>query len=244
MKEIDLNCDVGEGLENESLLFPHISSCSIACGGHAGDDKTMNRVVILAMEMGIRIGAHPSYPDRENFGRKSLSIPERELMASINAQMERFAGILLKHKGKLHHIKAHGALYNDLAKDKALCETFLEAIKLYRNGVKLYVPFGSVLAEEAGKQGWLLAYEAFGDRNYNEDLSLVSRTNPDALIKEPEKVLEHIRHIIEEGKVKTLSGERIPIKADTICLHGDTPNVSKILMYLSRELPKRNISVI
>ena len=106
------------------------------------------------------------------------------------------------------------------------------------------MPFGSVLAEEARKQGWLLAYEAFGDRNYNEDLSLVARSNSKALIRGPEKVLNHIISIVEDGKVKALTGKSIAIKADTICLHGDTPNVSEILMYLSRELPKRNISII
>jgi len=243
MKHIDLNCDVGEGLNNENELFPLISSCSIACGGHAGDQKTMNKVIGLALQNEVKIGAHPSYPDRKNFGRISLNLPKSDFIKSIRSQLTVFSKILREHGGSLNHIKPHGALYNDLAKDKTLSVHFLEAIAPYKDGVKLYVPYGSVIAEEAQKLDWELYYEAFGDRNYEDDLSLVSRKQANALIQEPLRVMEHIMTIINESKVKTISGQLIPIVAETFCLHGDTPNVLQILMYLSREFPKKNILI-
>ena len=243
MKQIDLNCDVGEGLQNEKDLFPFISSCSIACGGHAGDKKTMASVVSLALQYGVKIGAHPSYPDRQNFGRKSLKLTGTELMASIRDQINSLMGVMSEKKAVLHHIKPHGALYNDLAKDRELVLSFLEAIAPLQNNCKLYAPYGSVIALEAKKAGWPLFYEAFGDRNYNPDLSLVSRTLPQALIREPEKVLDHILPMILHGKVHTCEGVSKPMVADTICIHGDTEGVLEILMYLDRELPKNNIHI-
>ena len=240
---IDLNADVGEGLNNEKELFPYITSCSIACGGHAGDEQTMVEVVRLALKHNVKIGAHPSYPDRENFGRKSIQLDRSVLVTSIRNQIEGLLKVIKGTKTKMHHIKPHGALYNDLAKDKKLARSFLEAINPYRNGIKLFVPFGSVIAEEAQASGWQVCYEAFGDRNYNDDLSLVSRSSPEALIQNPESVLQHILPIILSGNVITLNGSEITIIAETICLHGDTDNVLEILMYLSRELPKHNILI-
>ena len=243
MKQIDLNCDVGEGLENENELLPFISSCSIACGGHAGDPQTMDQVIGIALRNKVKIGAHPSYPDRQNFGRKTLDMDSGDFKDSIKSQLDLFAEILKKNEGILNHIKAHGALYNDLAKDKSLSLNFLQAIAAYREEAKLYVPYGSVIANEAQKSGWKLVYEAFGDRNYNDDLSLVSRKEANALIREPEKVLEHLLIMINEGKVRTISGHLQPIQAETFCLHGDTPEVLQILVYLSRELPKKDVRV-
>ena len=244
MKQIDLNCDIGEGLENENELLPYISSCSIACGGHAGDPQSMDMVIGLALQNGVKIGAHPSYPDRENFGRKTLKMDQADFVDSIRVQLNTFSEILHMRQGILNHIKPHGALYNDLVKDKGLSRVFLKAITPYREGVKLYAPFGSVIAEEAQNQGWSIVYEAFGDRNYNDDLSLVSRTNPNALILEPREVLEHVLHIILKSKVKTAAGRTQTLEAETICLHGDSPGVLQILMYLSQELPKNDVQVI
>ena len=243
MRKIDLNADVGEGLNNEKDLFPFLSSCSIACGGHAGNKETMRAVVSLALQHSVKIGAHPSYPDRENFGRKSIQLSPQDLIACVREQIENTLEILKEANAHLHHIKPHGALYNDLAKNRNLARCFMEAIQPYRNDIKLYVPFGSVIAEEARASGWPFYYEAFGDRNYNDDLSLVSRSSPQALLQNPQDVLQHILPIIREGKVTTLTGNKKTIKAETICLHGDTDNVSEILTYLSRELPKNNLLI-
>jgi len=238
---IDINCDVGEGIGNESALFPHISSCSMACGGHAGDITTMSEIVQLAKKFGIKVGAHPSYPDRDNFGRKSMKIEKNLLKASIRKQIKELEVILNKAEMQLHHIKAHGALYNDIAEDLELSTIYLESILEYKDDVLLYLPYGSVIEEEARKQGYKISLEAFGDRNYNEDLSLVSRRSSQAMIEEPKKVLDHIISMVINNEVFTLNGVQMPIQADTYCIHGDTATALQILMYLSDELPKQHI---
>lgn len=239
--EIDINCDVGEGIGNEADLFPFISSCNLSCGAHAGDIETIQKVIDLAKVHGIQVGAHPSYPDRENFGRVTMSIGAEELKESIVSQIQQLEALVNTAGLELHHIKAHGALYNDISKDKQLALSFLDCIISYKDTCKLYAPYGSVVAKEATKLGFEIVYEAFGDRNYNTDLSLVSRKEPEALILEPEKVLHHVISMIKNGNVTSVNGIIIPIKASTICIHGDTPSALQILMYLSNELPKQHI---
>lgn len=240
---ININCDVGEGVGNEAELLPLISSCNIACGGHAGDLLSITEVVKLAKAHNVEVGAHPSYPDKANFGREVMTIPDSELRQSILNQLEMFNEVLKKEKVKLHHIKAHGALYNEIAKNNKLAELYLDTIKDYRSKACLYVPYGSIIANVAAEKGFKLMYEAFGDRNYNKDLSLVSRKLDNALIQEPEKVLQHILPIIKKGNIKVFTGEKIKIKAETICIHGDTSSALKILMYLSQELPKHRVEL-
>ncbi len=242
-RAIDINCDVGEGLDNEAQLFPFISSCSIACGGHAGDPKTMFEVARLAIKNKVKIGAHPSYPDWENFGRKSIKLSEPKLIRSIAEQIENLISILTSSQQKLYHIKPHGALYNDIAKDRDLATTFLRAVNDYREDVWLYVPPGSAIGEEALKNRFSIKYEAFADRNYNVDLSLVSREHGDAVITDPESVLEHLLSMVLHHQVKSTEGSKIDIKADTYCIHGDNPQVLQILMYLSKSLPNHNIQI-
>jgi UPF0271 protein len=239
--EIDINCDVGEGVGNEANLFPLISSCNLSCGAHAGDVETMKKVISLAKVHGIQIGAHPSYPDRENFGRVSMAISIEELKKSLISQIEELEALVTTAGLELHHIKAHGALYNDLSKDRQLAMAFLACIAPYKDTCVLYAPYGSVLSQEASKLGFRIEFEAFGDRNYNQDLSLVSRKEPKALILEPERVLDHVISIVKNGKVTSVNGIIVPINASTICIHGDTPSALQILMYLSHELPKHQI---
>ena len=243
MNSIDINCDVGEGIGNEKELFSVISSCNIACGGHAGDRDTMTHVVHLAKEYDIKIGAHPSYPDKENFGRKSLDISPKVLIDSIIEQLTAFSKILENEGVDFNHIKAHGALYNDLARDSNLAMIFIKAIGPFIDGLKLYAPYGSALASEAFKKDIPIVYEAFADRNYNDDLSLVSRSNPEALILEPRKVLNHVVRMVKEGKVRTIKDNMVQIKAETFCIHGDTPTALQILTYLAIELPKQHIVI-
>tara|TARA_R110000868_G_scaffold36074_1_gene128405 strand:+ start:7863 stop:8600 length:738 start_codon:yes stop_codon:yes gene_type:complete len=243
MIHIDINCDLGEGIGNEAEIMPLISSCNIACGGHAGDKETMIKVVRLAKEYHLLIGAHPSYPDRENFGRTTINIPEKELKKSILTQIEDLNKVLRSLGMGLHHIKPHGALYNDIAKDRKLAKVFLNCIAEYKKDIYLYVPYNSRIEEEALKSGFPIKYEAFADRNYNQDLSLLTRKDPAALIQDPKAVLEHILHIVKKGTVVTLSGKEVKIKADTYCIHGDSPATLQILMYLSQHLPKNQILV-
>ena len=243
MVSIDINCDVGEGVGNEQEIFPFISSCNIACGGHAGDEDTMLYLIRLAREKSVKIGAHPSYPDRDHFGRISLDLDEDELICSIREQLDLFNSLLRLVNAQLHHIKPHGALYNDLAKNLDLSKVFIRAIEPYIKNVKLYVPYGSVISSEAEKNNIDIVYECFADRNYNEDLSLVSRSHPRAMITDPDQVLNHVVQMAREGKVTTVTGSLVPIIGETFCVHGDTPSALQILMYLAEELPKERIEI-
>jgi len=238
---IDINCDVGEGIGNEGDLMPLISSCNIACGGHAGDMTTMSEVVRLAKQHQVKVGAHPSYPDKLNFGRVSMDISKKQLLENIQRQLQDFSQILEAEDVTLHHIKAHGALYNDIAKDIELAKTFLEAINSFKNNIFLYVPYGSVIEQKALEKGWRIKREAFADRNYNSDLSLVSRKLPNALLEVSGEVLDHIVRMVKNNWVKTVNGGEVPITAETFCVHGDTVSALQILNYLSRTLPELHI---
>lgn len=240
---IDINCDVGEGFGNDEELFSYISSCSIACGGHAGDEKTMLAALKLAKSNNIKIGAHPSYPDKNNFGRISLTISPAELKKSIKHQLKTLDDLIIKEDLRLHHIKPHGALYNDMLKDKDLSAVFLEAIIDFKERVWLYVPVNSSIEKVALEKGFKIKREAFADRNYTNDLSLVSRKLKDALIESPKDVLEHISLMVKHNKVKTIDASILKIHADTFCIHGDTSTALEIMKYLSIELPKQNIYI-
>lgn len=240
---IDINCDLGEGMGNEKDLMPYISSCNIACGGHAGNESTIFEVLQLAKEHQVKVGAHPSYPDKENFGRKVMDISSEALKKSIKEQLALFVKVADRVDVNINHIKPHGALYNAIAKEQALAEVFLDAILDYATKCTLYVPFGSVIASLAVNQGFKVKYEAFADRNYNEDLSLVSRENDNAVITEPQEVVKHLLQMVKKGKVNTISGKLISLKTETFCVHGDTPTALKILTYLSEELPKNQVYI-
>ena len=240
---IDINCDVGEGIGNEAELLPLISSCNIACGGHAGDIETITKVVRLAKENKVKIGAHPSYPDTKNFGRVSMDIPSDVLIKSIQQQMEDFTSVLKKENVGMHHIKPHGALYNDVAKDAGLAKVFLKSIEIYKDNIFLYVPYNSMIEFEGLKQNFKIKNEAFGDRNYNKDLSLMSRKFPKSVIEKPEEVLAHLVSIVKEKQLIAHDGSVVKLKASTYCIHGDTPSALQILTYLTKELPQHNIFI-
>lgn len=240
---IDINCDVGEGIGNEEVILPLISSCNIATGGHTGTSESMRKVIRLAKTHGVKIGAHPSYPDKENFGRKTLQLSDDALKSAIRIQLKKFQQIIEEEDGIMHHIKAHGALYNDIAKNDALATIFLRSIEIYKDSVYIYVPYNSIIERKALNWGFKIKYEAFGDRNYNPDGSLVSRKEKFALITKPDLVLNHIIVMALEKQVLLLDGKRIPIKADTYCIHGDTPKAYEILQYLSGNLSEYKITI-
>jgi len=236
MNDIDINCDVGEGIGNEHELMPFIQSCNIACGGHAGSELSMKEMVMLAKKHKVKIGAHPSYPDIENFGRKSIILGKEELARTLLDQIETLRGIVVNCGGKLNHIKAHGALYNDLMTNEELSFEFLDIITPYKNDVKLFLPDRSVIANIAIRQGFNVDYEAFADRNYNDDLSLVPRKEKNAVITHPDTILKQVLEIKNNATVTSISGLQIPILAGTICLHSDTDNIIESLKYLNQNL--------
>ncbi len=241
--KIDINCDVGEGIANEHLLMPYISSCNIACGGHFGDAISIDKTIKIAIGNNVLVGAHPSFPDKENFGRKVMQISNIKLQESIQNQMDLFLERLAKFNQKLNHIKPHGALYNLIAVDELVAESFVDIIKKYINDVFLYVPFNSVIEKVALKNNVKIKYEAFGDRNYNTDLTLVSRNHQNAMLKKPLEVFNHIFAMVSDKKVKTISGIEKLIKADTFCIHGDNSNSLDILKYLHTEFTKKGIQI-
>ena len=244
MNSIDFNCDVGEGIENEYLLMPFISSCNIACGGHFGDKNTIDKTIQLAIDNNVKIGAHPSFPDKENFGRKIMNITEDELQKSIVFQMDLFTDRLHKKNATLNHIKAHGALYNLIAKDKNTATVFVNAIKKYIENAWLYVPYNSVIEEVAIENDINIKHEAFADRNYNDDLSLVSRTKANAILSNPRKVYQHVLNMIQNNSVITISNSVVKIKAETFCVHGDTKNALEILKEVTQLLRTQNIQIV
>lgn len=241
--KIDINCDVGEGIENEHLLMPFISSCNIACGGHFGDVNSMDKTIKIAIENKVKIGVHPSFPDKENFGRKLMQISDDELIKSIQNQLDLFLERLSFFDGKLHHIKPHGALYNAIAVNEKLAILFIESSRNYLKDTFLYVPYNSVIEKVALKNNIKIKYEAFADRNYNDDVTLVSRTHKNALLVDEKDVLNHVLYMIKNKKVKTISGLEKKIKVDTFCVHGDTKNAVEIVKKLHQNLEKEGFKI-
>ena len=243
MHWIDLNCDAGEGVGNEDSLFPLISSCSIACGGHSGNEASIRKTIGLALKHNVRIGAHPSYPDRENFGQESLEMDIGELMDSLGKQLYTFREIAKDMEAPFHHIKAHGALYNDLARGGFLADQYLTLLKPYLQEVRLYGPCGSNFIQMAISRGFKVWREAFIDRAYESDGSLVSRKKPGSVFTAPESVFKQLKTMVLEGQIRSVDGDYIKMRPQTYCLHGDTPNAVEILMYLSNALSKAQISI-
>lgn len=224
MSTIDINSDLGEGIGNDEAIMPYITSCNIACGGHAGDLSSMQETLLLAQQYKVKIGAHPSFPDRENFGRKTMHLSDSELKESILSQVSALSHAAGSLGLSLHHIKPHGALYNQAAKDPALAKTIVGIIKDHFKELTLFAPPGSALLKEGKQQGITVWTEVFADRNYREDLSLVPRSEANAVIHEEKEVLSHLKNMFCERKVKTINHQWIPITADTICVHGDNPH--------------------
>ena len=239
---IDINADVGEGIGNEKELFPFISSCNIACGGHTGDYKTMLSTVKLAKENDVKIGAHPSFEDKENFGRKILKFNREELLNSLTNQVESLQKILKKENVKLNHIKAHGALYNLSAYDIKSAKTLIDLAK--RIDTKLFVPYSSLISKIAEKEGVEIYNELFIDRNYNSDFTLVSRDNSNALIRESDKMFQHVKKIIINKTISTINNESISVEFDTLCIHGDSPNAIEMIRDLHFKLKNIGIKII
>lgn len=241
---IDINADVGEGIGNEPTLMPYLSSCNIACGGHAGTLETMRAVVTLAKQYGVKIGAHPSFPDAEHFGREPMDISFAALFISIQKQIDSLMHVLHEEHLNLNHVKPHGALYNLAANDEKIAMVIIEAMKRFMLPVKLYVPYKSVIADLAIQNNIPIVYEVFADRQYNNDLTLVSRKDKNALIHDPKVLVEHVYNMVVNQKVKTLSGEEVSIKAETCCVHGDNPDAINLLKNLRRYLEDKDIDIL
>ncbi len=239
---IDINCDLGEGTGNDVSLMSYISSCSIACGGHFGDEKTMVAAIRLAKKHQVKVGVHPSFPDKENFGRKIISISENELEENVYNQIKTFQQVCEREDVQINHIKLHGALYNLAAKNENIALTVLKAIKNTKIKASIYAPYQSVLADLA-HPNFNVIFEAFADRQYHSDLQLVARSKKKAVISEPTVAWKQVQHILEKGIVISVEGEKVKIKAQTFCIHGDQPNAIALASYIHEQLLKTNISI-
>ncbi|MCV6629000.1 MAG: 5-oxoprolinase subunit PxpA [Flavobacteriaceae bacterium] len=238
---IDLNADVGEGIGNEPELLPLVSSCNIACGAHAGNRKTILDTMLLAKKHQVRIGAHPSYPDKENFGRKSIQMSSKDFRNIIGEQLGYFEKLAQKAEVSWKHIKAHGALYNDLSNDLALAKMYLEEVQKY--GKLLVVPSGSIIEKLAIQSGLGYLREGFADRAYHTNLKLVSRSKPGAVLHNKKLILKRLLLMIHDKQVHTVEGNLVSIEVDTVCVHGDNKAALEILVYLREELAKERILI-
>ena len=213
---IDISADLGEGAPDEPAIWPLITSANVACGGHYGDVNSMTHAVQRARELGTKIGAHPSYPDRANFGRKSMSMPPEDLRATLIEQIT----ALLDIAGKLHHVKPHGALYNDAHKDRTLAEIVIDAVRAIDEALPIVCSDKSEMAAAARAAGTPVIREAFADRRYNADGSLVARSEPSSLLTVDEAAAQATM-LATESAVIARNGSRITIPFDTICVHAD-----------------------
>ncbi|MFY0627541.1 MAG: LamB/YcsF family protein [Reichenbachiella sp.] len=228
---IHINCDLGEGAGNDALIMPLISSCNVACGGHVGERASILETISLAKLNNVQVGAHPSYPDRSNFGREVLNIDSQKLYSSLKVQMQLVIDCAEEMEVSLSHIKPHGALYNEAARNIKIAQIILEAVNDVNGPCEIYAPYKSTIARLAIEKGLKVKYEAFVDRSYNDDLSLVSRINRNAMIP-LEHVISHISEMQNYGLVRTIHGNSVSLKADTFCIHGDNPLVVEILELL------------
>jgi len=241
--KIELNCDLGEGAGNDAKIMPLISACNIACGGHAGDKNSMIETLILAKKYGVKIGAHPAYPDKENFGRISVKMSQAELFESVYNQVIFLQEAATELGLALNHVKPHGALYNDAMKLPEMATVIVDVIKKINPKLTLLAPYDSALATCAEKEKMSVTYEAFIDRRYNKDLSLVSRQFKTAVIIDAEAVFDQFYKMVSQGKVTCFTGQTIEIKATTYCIHGDNVKAVSILKNLHKRCKEKNISI-
>lgn len=225
---IDLSCDMGEASNTEEqavedALWPLVSSASIACGGHAGDADSMSHAVGMAKSHGVVLAAHPSYPDRENFGRRSMAMDPDALRESVAAQIEALRTIAVAEGIRVRRVKPHGALYNDLHRDPSLARTVVEAIASVGGDLALVASPGSAAVEVAKQAGVPVVLEAFADRRYRPDGSLVPRGREDALLRDFDAAAEQAVRLAESSEVVADDGTVIRVEFQTLCIHGDMP---------------------
>jgi UPF0271 protein len=234
--KIDLNCDLGEGVGNDEAIMPHITSANIACGFHAGDVSMMRAAVKLAIQHGVNIGAHPGWADRENFGRLEMNVPAEEAERIVFEQVNALAEIAKAEGAALTHVKPHGALYNQAAKDRALADAIARAVKRFSVDLILVGLAGSGLCDAGLAAGIQVAGEGFPDRAYNPDGTLMSRNKPGAVIESPEEVAKNAVKLIREFDEK---GKQL----DTLCLHGDNKHAVENAILLRVALAKNGIEI-
>ena len=229
----DINADMGEwseaaGASRDREIMPCLTACNIACGGHAGDDSAMEQTLLLAKEHRVEPGAHPSYPDREGFGRVRMEMAADELARDVRSQVERLRRIAAELGMRIRHVKPHGALYHEAASVRTVADLLVRTFTAMDSGLRLIGPPGSELEHAAKRANQPFHAEAFADRVYEEDLTLRPRQFPDALHTRADPAVRQVREIVRRGRVRTVSGVWKPLRAQTVCIHSDTPGAVEI----------------
>jgi UPF0271 protein len=240
---VDLNSDLGEGSGYDNELFELISSANIATGFHAGDSDTMHAAVYAAKEHCVAVGAHPSFFDRENFGRKELKVSNEEVFDAVAYQLGIFQAIASAVGMRPNHVKPHGALYNMAVREENLADTIARAIASVDPKLILFAPDNTELARAGKAHGLQIAREVFADRNYLNDGWLVPRTRPDALLRDPKEAAGRVMRMLREGKVRSVEGRDVDVRGETICVHGDTPGAVEFARELRMQLEHEGVNI-
>ena len=248
MKPIDLNCDIGELPEaiadgTQEALLRSVTSANVACGGHAGDAQTMRTTIEQALRAGVAIGAHPGYPDRDNFGRLELKMPPEAIADAVFEQVQTLAKVAVACGARLVHVKPHGALYNQAVKNRELAEAIAKGVARWRKDLVLVGLAGSLMLDVFREAGLAVAAEAFADRRYEPDGTLRSRKFEDALVRNPDEAAWQALSIAEQGVVIASDGSEVAVDAQTICIHGDTPGSVQIAASVAQTLRDAGVNL-
>lgn len=240
---VDLNSDLGEGAGHDEEILDLVSSANIACGFHAGDPTSIFASIQAALKRGVAVGAHPSFPDRKNFGRTEMTMPPAEVYASVAYQIGAFQALTLAAGGTMNHVKPHGALYNMAVRDQTLADVIANAIFALDPKLILFAPSASLLDAAATELGLTTASEVFADRNYLPDGSLVPRSNSNAFVHDPVAAADRIIRILGEGKVRAVDGTDISVFGTTVCVHGDNPQAVAFVRQLRERLELEDVLI-
>jgi UPF0271 protein len=244
VREIDLNADVGEGdPEADEALLLLVTSANVACGLHAGDAYSMRATVGLAMRHSVAVGAHPGYDDREGFGRRPMQLSAADIKDLVLYQLGALDAIARSEGAIVRHVKPHGALYNQAETDDALAAAIIGAVRAFDPNLRLVGRAGSAMARAAGAAGHPFTPEAFADRRYRADGTLMPRSEPGAVLTDPEEVARQVRSLVTRGEVVAGDGSHLPVAFETLCLHGDTPGSAALGARIRRELHALGVSV-
>ncbi len=240
---VDLNADLGEGAGHDDELLALVTSANLACGIHAGDAILMRTSLLGAKQRGVAVGAHPSLPDRENFGRREISLPADEIFALVLYQLGAFQALAHSLGTQPQHVKPHGALYNMAARDEEIADAIVRALRAIDPKLILFAPAQSALSRAAEANEVHLAREVFADRNYMPDGSLVPRDRSEALLHDPEEAANRVFGMLRNNRVRAIDGSEIAVEVDTICVHGDTPGAVEFARELRIALHQMGVVV-
>ncbi len=249
MYRVDLNCDLGESfgayvMGMDDKVIPHITSANVACGYHASDPVVMEKTIALCRANSVAVGAHPGFPDLMGFGRRDMRLSPAEAKAYMLYQIGALEAFCRAAGVKLCHVKPHGALYNMAAKDSALAKAICQAIREFDSTLVLLALAGSEMIRAAQEMGLPYAQEVFADRGYEEDGSLVARSKPGAMITDEEEAIARVVRMVTEGKVRAVTGKDVPVKADSICIHGDGEHALQFAQKIREALISSNVQLV